>query len=158
MRTKKNYNREIEPDPKFNSLLIAKLINRSMRSGKKSVARKHVYQALEAVAKKTKMKPPKLIEELSDKIAPKMEVRSRRVGGASYQVPTPVKPKRANSLAVRWLVVEANKRPNKEYHTYAEKLTAEMLDALQEKGGAINRRNHAHRMAEANKAFAHFRW
>lgn len=158
MRTKKDYTRRIEPDPRYGSVLIAKLINRSMRGGKKAIAMKHVYQALEAVAEQTKKKPPKLIEELVEVIAPKMEVRSRRVGGASYQIPTPVKNRRANSLAIRWLVVEANKRPNAKYHSFAAKLEAEMLDALKGEGGAIARRDHAHRMAEANKAFAHFRW
>lgn len=158
MRTKKNYVREIEPEAKHNSVLVAKLINRVMKSGKKSVARKHVYQALEQVLKDKKKTADELMAELVEKISPKMEVRSRRVGGASYQVPMPVKPRRSVSLAVRWLVLEANKRPNSTYHTFAEKLAAEMTDALKDQGGAIERRNHAHRMAEANKAFAHFRW
>ncbi|MBD3249968.1 MAG: 30S ribosomal protein S7 [Candidatus Pacebacteria bacterium] len=160
MRTKKNYVREIDPDPKHNSVLVAKLINRVMQRGKKSVARKHVYQALEIMLEKSKGKKTadELMEELVEKISPKMEVRSRRVGGASYQVPMPVKPRRAVSLALRWLVIEANKRPNKNHHTFSEKLVAEMQDALKDQGGAIERRNHAHRMAEANKAFAHFRW
>lgn len=158
MRTRRYPPREIEPDPKYNSTLVAKLINRSMRSGKKTVAQKQVYQALEIVAKQTKKKPTELVEELVGLVAPKKEVRTRRVGGASYQVPTPVTPRRGSSLAIRWLVVEANKRPNSKYQTYADKLAAEMLDALQEQGGAIDRRNTAYRMAEANKAFAHFRW
>ncbi len=158
MRTKKDYTRKIDPDPKYGSVLIAKLINRTMKSGKKSIAMDHVYTALESAAKKTKKKPPQLLEELTEIIAPKMEVRSRRVGGASYQIPTPVRGKRAKSLAIRWLAVEANKRPNSKHHTFSEKLEAEMLDALKEEGGAIARRNNAHRMAEANKAFAHFRW
>src|SRR5690606_15068525 len=99
-----------------------------------------------------------VFEEVMEKIQPRMEVRTRRVGGASYQVPVPVKPRRAFALAVRWLVIEANKRPNREFHTYADKLAAEMLDALNETGGAINRRDTSHRMAEANKAFSHFCW
>ncbi len=158
MRTKKDYTRTIDPDPKYNSVLISKLINRTMKDGKKSIAAKYVYSALETVAKKTKKKPPELMEELVDKISPKVEVRTRRVGGASYQVPVSVKPRRATSLAIRWLVTEAAKRPNAEYHVYGDKLTAEMLAALNEEGGAIEKRNSAHRMAEANKAFAHFRW
>lgn len=158
MRTKKNYHRTIDPDPKYNSVLIAKLINRTMQDGKKTIAMKHVYQALETVSKKKKMKSIELMQQLVDMIAPKMEVRSRRVGGASYQIPTPVESRRANSLAIRWLVVEANKRPNSKYHSFTDKLTAEMFDALKEEGGAIARRDHSHRMAEANKAFAHFRW
>lgn len=158
MRTKKNYTREIQPDAKYQSTLVTKLINRSMRQGKKATAQKHVYQALEVVAKSTKKTPQDLMQELIEKIAPKVEVRTRRVGGASYQVPVPLQSKRSTSLAIRWLVTEANKRPNAQYHTYGEKLSAEMLDALNNEGGAIDKRNNAHRMAEANKAFAHFKW
>ncbi len=158
MRTKKNYHRETEPDLIFGSVLVSKLINRSMKGGKKTVASKQVYQALEIVSKESKREPVEIMEDLVDIIAPKMEVRSRRVGGASYQVPTPVKAKRATSLAIRWLVMEANKRPNSKYHSFGEKLAAEMTDALNQEGGTIARRNTSHRMAEANKAFAHFRW
>ncbi len=158
MRTKKHKPRTIDPDPKYNSRLVAKLVNRSMKSGKKTVAQKHVYYALNKAGKETKLKPPQLMEKLVDKISPNREVRSRRVGGASYQVPMPVQSRRGTSLAIRWLVQEANKRPNKNFKSYGEKLAAEMLDALQDQGGAIDRRNQAHRMAEANKAFAHFRW
>jgi len=158
MRTKKNYLRTTEPDLKFGSVLVSKLINRSMKGGKKSIAAKQVYQTLDVVSKELKKTPSELMEELVDVVAPKMEVRSRRVGGASYQVPTPVKTRRANSLAIRWLVIEANKRPNAKYHSFAEKLAAEMLDAMNQEGGSIARRNTSHRMADANKAFAHFRW
>ena len=158
MRTKKNYNRPIKPDAKYGSVLIAKLINRSMKGGKKTVAMKQVYNALDLAAQQTKKKPAELMTELIEIVAPKMEVRSRRVGGASYQVPTPVKTKRASSLAIRWLVIEANKRPNAKYHTFGEKLAAEMLDSLKEESGSIARRNTSHRMAEANRAFAHFAW
>ncbi len=158
MRTKKNYHRQIDPDLKHDSVLVARLINRSMKQGKKSVAAKQVYAALEKVSKKVKKEPNELMEQLIEVVAPKMEVRSRRVGGSSYQVPVPVKPKRAVSLAVRWLVIEANKRPNAKHHTFADKLAAEMLDALNQEGGSIARRNTSHRMAESNKAFAHFRW
>ncbi len=158
MRTKKHKPRKIDPDEKYDSVLVAKLINRSMRDGKKTIARKHVYSALEQVSKKKKLEPDEIMEQIVERVAPKKEVRSRRVGGASYQVPMPVKPRRATSLAVRWIVVEANQRSSKEYHAYADKLAAEIIDALNDKGGAIDRRNQAHRMAEANKAFAHFRW
>jgi small subunit ribosomal protein S7 len=158
MRTKKIYHHSIELDLKYQSSLVARLINRSMRSGKKAVAAKQVYTALDQVSQQTKKEPQELMEQLIEVVAPKMEVRSRRVGGASYQVPTPVKPHRAVSLAIRWLVIEANKRPNSKYHTFAEKLTAEMMDALNQEGGSITRRNTAHRMAESNKAFAHFKW
>lgn len=158
MRTKKAKIREILPDNKYHSTLVARLINRSMRDGKRSVAQKQVYQALDIVAQETKRKPLEVLEEVLQAITPQMEVRSRRVGGASYQVPMPVRGRRGISLSLRWLVLESNKRPNKQYHTYGEKLAAEMLDALENRGGAIEKRNTSHRMAEANKAFAHFRW
>jgi small subunit ribosomal protein S7 len=158
MRTKKNYTRAVEPDAKHQSVLVNKLINRVMKQGKKTIAMKHVYSAIDTVTKKTKKKPQELMEELVERISPKVEVRTRRVGGASYQVPVSVKPRRATSLAIRWLVTEAAKKPNDKYHTYGEKLAAEMMDALNNEGGAIEKKNNAHRMAEANKAFAHFKW
>lgn len=158
MRTKKANTRLVEKDVKYGSTLIQRLINRSMKDGKKSVAQKQVYAALDIVVKDTKGKALEVLEEALEKIKPKMEVRTRRVGGASYQVPMPVRDLRARSLSIRWLVNEANKRPNKQYHTFAAKLAAEILDALQEQGGAIEKRNTSHRMAEANKAFSHFRW
>jgi small subunit ribosomal protein S7 len=99
-----------------------------------------------------------MVEEVLEKIQPQIEVRTRRVGGASYQVPTPVRSRRAFSLAFRWLVVEANKRSNRDHHSFAEKLSAEILDILNGQGGTINRRDTSHKMADANKAFAHFRW
>ncbi len=158
MRTKKAQVREVEKDAKYGSVLVQNIINRSMRDGKKAVAQKQVYDALALVEKETKRKALEVLEEAIAKIQPQMEVRSRRIGGASYQVPMPVRGRRANSLSVRWLVTEANKRPNKQFHSYAEKLAAELLDALLEQGGAIDKRNGSHRMAEANKAFSHFRW
>jgi small subunit ribosomal protein S7 len=158
MRTKKATIREITPDPKYNSVLVQKIINRSMKGGKKSVAQKQVYDAMEIIAEKSKRKAIEVLEEAIEKIKPQMEVRSRRVGGASYQVPMPVRGRRASSLAVRWLITEANKRPNKQFHTYADKLAAEVLEATKEEGGSIDKRNTSHRMAEANKAFSHFRW
>ena len=158
MRTKKAKIREISPDPKYNSVAVARLINRSMRDGKKSVAQTQVYKALDIIAQETKRKPVEVLEEAFEVMAPQMEVRSRRVGGASYQVPMPVRGRRATSLSIRWLVEISNKRPNKQYHSFAEKLAAEILDALDNKGGVIEKKNAAHRMAEANKAFAHFRW
>lgn len=158
MRTKKAPIRTIRPDGKYKSVRIAKLINYVMRDGKKSVAQKQVYFALEDLAKKTGKKPVEAFEEAVKAATPQMEVRSRRVGGASYQVPMPVRTKRGFSLALRALVEAANKRPNKQYHTFGEKLSAEMHDALQGLGGAINKKNTSHRMADANKAFAHFRW
>lgn len=158
MRTKKAQVREVEKDARYGSVLVQNIINRSMKDGKKSVAAKQVYDALALVEKETKRKALEVLEEAIGKIQPQMEVRSRRVGGASYQVPMPVRGRRANSLSVRWLVTESNKRSNKQYHSYAEKLAAELLDALIEQGGAIEKRNASHRMAESNKAFSHFRW
>ncbi len=158
MRTKTASVRDIEPDIKHDSKRIAKLINYVMQDGKKTVARKQVYAALDQVAKATKKEPVEVFEEVIKAVTPQMEVRSRRVGGAAYQVPMPVRSRRGFALALRWLVQEANKRSSKEYHTFGEKLAAEMLDALNNQGGAVARKETSHRMAEANKAFAHFRW
>jgi len=158
MRTKKNYNRDVELDPIYQSATVTKLINRVMKDGKKAVAEKQVYNALNLVADKTKQDGLMVFDQAIENITPKIEVRSRRVGGAAYQVPTPVKGKRAFALAIRWLVLEATKRPNGDYHTFAEKLTAEILDAANNQGGAIQKKLTMHKMAEANKAFAHFRW
>lgn len=158
MRTKRFPPRTIKPDLKYDSVKVAQLINRVMKSGKKTVAQKQVYNAFEIVKEKTSRKPLEVYEEILEKIQPQIEVRTRRVGGASYQVPMPVKSRRAYSLALRWLVNEANKRPNKQYHSFAEKLAAEMLDILKNRGGTLNRRDTSHKMADANKAFAHFRW
>lgn len=158
MRTKKAKLRSVEPDKKYQSILVSKLINRAMRDGKKSVAQKQVYKALDTVADKLNKKPVEVLEEALKNITPQMEVRSRRVGGASYQVPVPVRTRRGTSLSIRWLVLESNKRSNKQYHTYGEKLAAEILDALENKGGAIEKKLTSHRMAESNKAFSHFRW
>ncbi len=158
MRSKKAPIRKITADSKYGSEHVAKLINYVMVDGKKQVATTLVYRAFDQVAKETGKKPVEAFEEVIANITPEMEVRSRRVGGAAYQVPMPVKARRGNSLALRWLVQEANKRPNKQYHSFEEKLAAEMLDALNKEGGAIMRRETVHKAAEANKAFAHFRW
>lgn len=158
MRTKQAKIREVAPDAKYGSVLVAQLINRSMKDGKKSVATRQVYNALDLVAEQTKKKPLEALEAALHNITPQTEVRTRRVGGASYQVPMPVRARRGSSLAVRWLVTEANKRPNKEFHTYADKLAAEIVAAGENAGGAIEKKLTAHRMAEANKAFSHFRW
>ncbi len=158
MRAKKTPLRQIEPDLKYKSLKVAKLINRAMRDGKKSVAQKQVYDALDLVSQQTKQKALDVFDEVLRSVSPQMEVRSRRVGGAAYQVPVPVEPRRGFTLAVRWLIMEANKRANKQYHSFGEKLAAEMLDALEGQGGAVQRKLTLHRMADANKAFAHFRW
>jgi small subunit ribosomal protein S7 len=158
MRTKKNYLREVPEDPKFKSESVAKLINRVMRDGKKSVAEGQVYGALDIVKAKTNQESLEVFETALENITPKIEVRSRRIGGAAYQVPTPVKGKRAFALAIRWLVMEAQKRSNAEFHTFAEKLATEIMDAANNQGGAIQKKLTMHKMAEANKAFASFRW
>lgn len=158
MRTKKNYNRDVELDPIYQSISITKLINRVMKDGKKAVAEKQVYAAIKLIADKTKQDGLMVFDQALENITPKIEVRSRRIGGAAYQVPTPVKGKRAFALAIRWLVLEATKRPNGEFHTFAEKLAAEIMDAVNNQGGAIQKKLTMHKMAEANKAFAHFRW
>lgn len=150
--------RQVEPDPKYQSRTVAKLINRIMIGGKKTIARNHVYSALETLQAELKKDPLEILETALGAITPQMEVRSRRVGGAAYQVPMPVKTRRGSALAIRWLVAEAAKRNNKEYHTFGEKLVAEIKEALAGEGGAIQKRNASHKMADANKAFAHFRW
>lgn len=158
MRAKKAPKRTHQPDERYNSILVTKLINRAMRDGKKTVAAKQIYGAFDLIKQTLQRDPMEVLEEVLQKVTPLMEVRSRRVGGASYQVPMPVRADRGQSLSLRWLVTEANKRPNKAYHSFAEKLAAEMLDALKEEGGSIQKRQATHRMADANKAFAHFRW
>jgi small subunit ribosomal protein S7 len=129
-----------------------------MRSGKKTVAQKQVYKALELVNQKTNQDPLLVFRVAIENIKPIMEVRARRVGGAAYQVPISVRSDRKQSLAIRWLIEYANQRPNKEYHTYAEKLAAELIDAANSQGLAMKKKEITHKMAEANKAFAHFRW
>jgi small subunit ribosomal protein S7 len=158
MRTKRARIRDIAPDPLYHSKQVAKLINRVMLDGKRSTAQAAVYHAFDIIKEKTKEDPLNLFEKAVENISPRMEVRSRRVGGAAYQVPMPVRGPRGFSLSLRWLVSEANKRPNKEYHTFAEKLAAEILDSINNDGGAIQKKLTSHKMAEANKAFAHFRW
>lgn len=147
--------REILPDPKFHNLVLAKFMNAIMESGKKSVAERIVYGALEIVAAKTKMDPVVFFQETLDKVKPSVEVKSRRVGGATYQVPCEVRPSRQQAVAMRWLKEAAEKRSEK---TMEQKLAGELMDAHNERGTAIKKREETHKMAEANKAFAHFRW
>lgn len=155
-KVKKNL---INPDPIYNSRQVMRLINKVMQSGKKDIASKHVYRALEYIKEKKKTdNPVEILQQALENIKPVMEVRSRRVGGAAYQIPMPVKGDRRESLAIRWLVMEARKRPNKEYHNFWQKLAAEILDAYNNEGGAIKKKLETHKIAEANKAFAHFRW
>lgn len=129
-----------------------------MRDGKKTVAQRAVYNALDLVKEKTNQDPIEVFRTALENVRPQMEVRARRIGGAAYQVPSPVRAGRKDSLAIRWLLIAALARPNKEFHTIAEKLSAEIVDAFNQTGGAIKKKLDTHRMAEANKAFAHFRW
>jgi small subunit ribosomal protein S7 len=150
--------REIQPDPVYNDKLLAKFINRVMRSGKKTIAEKQIYDSLEMIKEKTNQDPLLVFRQAVDNVKPQMEVRSRRVGGAAYQVPMSVRGERKESLAIRWIILSAQKKSNSEFHTFAEKLAAELIDAYNNQGGAIKKKEDTHRMAEANKAFAHFRW
>ena len=145
-------------DPIYNSRLVTRLVNRVMRAGKKTIAQKHVYQAFDLIKKKTKKEPLEIFTLALENIKPSMEVRPRRVGGAAYQIPIPVRGDRRESLAIRWLIQAARARPNKEYHHFFQKLAAEILDAASREGGAVKKKENIHRMAEANRAFAHFRW
>lgn len=149
--------RETEGDPIFKNKLVTKLINKLMRDGKKSVAQHQVYEAFD-ILKEKNGNPVEVFEKALQNVTPRMEVRSRRVGGASYQIPMEVRSERKMTLSLRWLIDASRKRPNKEYHHFSEKLAAEILDASQNTGEAIKKRDTMHRMAEANKAFAHFRW
>lgn len=147
--------REIIPDPKFQDVLVAKLINKAMLDGKRSVAEKAVYSAFDMIAEKKKDDPVKLFKQALEKVKPVVEVRSRRIGGANYQVPVEVRQDRRVSLGLRWIVGSARERGEKSFHL---RLANELLDALEDRGSAIKKREDVHRMAEANKAFAHFRW
>ncbi|OGV95963.1 30S ribosomal protein S7 [Microgenomates group bacterium RBG_16_45_19] len=158
MRAKTAKIRPARADPLYQSVELNQLVNRVMFDGKKSVALKQVYQALTIIKESGQTDPLAVFNQAIANIIPKMEVRSRRVGGAAYQVPMPVRPRRAFALAVRWLVIEARKRSSAEYHTFAAKLAAELLDAVKNEGGSVQKKLTTHKMAEANKAFAHFRW
>ncbi|CUS47503.1 MAG: SSU ribosomal protein S7 RpsG [Idiomarinaceae bacterium HL-53] len=147
--------RKILPDPKFGSELLAKFINVVMVDGKKSVAERIVYGALDIVADKAGKAQLEVFEDALDNIRPSVEVKSRRVGGSTYQVPVEVRPVRRNTLAMRWMVDAARTRGEK---SMAARLAGEMLDASQNKGSAVKKREDVHRMADANKAFAHYRW
>ena len=157
-RSERAKKRVLSPDPIYNSSLVARLINRVMKAGKKNVAQKHVYGAFELIRQKSKQEPLQVFQNALENIRPNVEVRSRRVGGAFYQIPIPVRGDRRESLAIRWLILAARARSNKKYHTYKEKLAAELLDASQNAGGAVKKKEEIQRMAEANRAFAHFRW
>jgi small subunit ribosomal protein S7 len=147
--------RQLDPDPVYNSTLVSQVINKIMLRGKKSIAENIVYSALDRVGERTGKPPVEVLEQAVKTVTPVLEVRSRRVGGANYQVPVEVPQRRARTLAVRWLVNYARDRREKDMD---EKLAGEILDALNQQGGAFKRKDDLYRMAQANKAFAHYRW
>lgn len=147
--------RQILPDPKHGSELLTKFINMMMEDGKKSVAERIIYNALDQIAEKKGGRPIELLEQAMENVRPVVEVKSRRVGGATYQVPVEVRPTRRNSLAMRWLIDSARKRSEK---SMAQRLAGELMDAAESRGTAVKKKEDTHRMAEANKAFSHYRW
>ncbi len=147
--------REINPDPKFGNIVISKFMNSIMRAGKKSVAENIVYGALDIIEGKTKSNPVGVFQQALDNVMPAIEVRSRRVGGATYQVPVEVRSTRRQALGIRWIIIAARERNEK---TMTERLSAELLDASNNRGNAVKKREDVHRMAEANRAFSHYRW
>ena len=147
--------REVLPDAKFGDIVLTKFMNSLMYAGKKSTAETIVYGALSSVEKKSKGDPIKLFHEALTNVKPHLEVRSRRVGGATYQVPVEVRPDRAQALAIRWIITTARGRSEQ---TMTDRLAAELLDAANNRGNSVKKREDTHRMAEANKAFSHYRW
>lgn len=148
--------RAIEPDPRYNSILVAKFTNGLMQRGKKSLARRIFYDAMDIIdSKMSDEEPMDVFEQAMENVRPRVEVKSRRVGGATYQVPMEVRQTRRNALAIRWIIGFSQARSGK---SMSEKLAAELLDAYNERGASVKKRDDTHRMAEANKAFAHYRW
>jgi small subunit ribosomal protein S7 len=147
--------REINPDPKYGDLVLSKFMNSIMYDGKKSVAESIVYGAFDLVESRAKTDPLEVFKAALENVAPAIEVRSRRVGGATYQVPVEVRPERRQALAIRWLITAARARNDK---TMVERLSAELMDAAANRGNAVKKREDTHRMAEANRAFSHYRW
>ena len=147
--------REIQPDPKFANVVVTKFMNSIMYEGKKSVAETIVYGALDIIEGKTKQNPVSVFEQALDNVMPAVEVRSRRVGGATYQVPVEVRPERRQALAIRWLITAARARNE---NTMVDRLSGELLDAANNRGTAVKKREDTHKMAEANRAFSHYRW
>lgn len=147
--------RKILPDPRFKSQVVAKFTNRIMRDGKKSLAEKMVYRAMDELGQQTSEEPLKAFEQAIENAKPQLEVKARRVGGATYQVPVEVKPRRQEILATRWIINAARGRGEK---GIVRRLTTELLDCFHNRGGAVKKKEETHRMAEANKAFAHYRW
>ena len=155
-RRKITEKRTIDPDPRYNSVLVSKFTNGIMERGKRSVAQNIFYGAMDIIEKQiTDVNSIAVFDKAMEMVRPKVEVKSRRVGGATYQVPVEVRPERRNALAIRWIISFAKARSGK---TMPEKLAAELLDAYNERGGSVKKRDDTHRMAEANKAFAHYRW
>jgi small subunit ribosomal protein S7 len=155
MRRTKPEKRKLEPDVRYNSTLVTNMINRLMKRGKKSTAITIIYEALEMAEEKAKRPGLEIYEEAIRNVSPVLEVKPRRVGGATYQVPVEVSPDRRTALAMRWILASAHARPGK---SMAEKLASELMDAANNTGAAIKKREDTHRMAEANRAFAHYRW
>ena len=147
--------REVTPDPKYGSRLVAKFINSMMKAGKRSVSERMMYRALDIMGDRAKQDPLKLFKQAVDNVKPVLEVKSRRVGGATYQVPVEVRAERRTSLALRWITGFARKRTEK---TMQERLAAELIEAANNRGPSVKKREDTHKMAEANKAFAHYRW
>jgi small subunit ribosomal protein S7 len=155
MRKKRAIRRRVTPDPKFGDELISRFVNSVLKDGKKNIARNIVYSALDQIGQKTEKNPLEVFKKAVDNASPLIEVRARRVGGATYQVPTEVRLERRTALAIRWLITYAQERSDK---SMSQKLAAELLAASTGEGGAVKKKDDVHRMAEANKAFAHFRW
>ena len=147
--------REFNPDPKYGDVVLTKLMNSLMKDGKKSVAETIVYGAFDEIERKSKQDPLKVFQEALNNVKPQVEVRSRRVGGATYQVPMEIRNDRAQALGIRWIIEMSR---NRSENTMTGRLSAELLDAAENRGGAVKKREDTHRMAEANKAFAHYRW
>jgi small subunit ribosomal protein S7 len=147
--------REINPDPKFGDKIVTKFMNAIMLDGKKSIAERIVYGAFDVVADKSKAEPVEMFHQALENVAPHVEVRSRRVGGATYQVPVDVRPERRQALAIRWMIAAARKRNET---TMVERLSGELLDAANNRGSAVKKREDTHKMADANRAFSHYRW
>ena len=155
MRKKRAIRRRVTPDPKFGDELISRFVNSVLQDGKKNIARTIVYSALDQIGQKTDKNPLDIFKKAVDNASPLIEVKARRVGGATYQVPTEVRLERRTALAIRWLITYAQDRSDK---SMSQKLAAELLAASTGEGGAVKKKDDVHRMAEANKAFAHFRW
>ena len=154
-RRKREYKRKVLPDPKFGERIVTKFVNAMMWDGKRNLAESIFYGALDAIAKRFNREGQEVFHDALNNVRPMVEVRSRRVGGATYQVPTEVRPERRDALAIRWLIENARSRSEK---SMREKLAGEIFDAAQNRGNAVKKREETHKMAEANRAFAHYRW